>query len=239
MANFCYVSPGPALVAIADQITTVDGIVDDILVDTGTTIPDAQAVTDGKVDEILVDTGTDIPAAQAVTDGKIDEILVDTGTDIPAAQGVTDGLVETVDAVVDAIRTTDVTEIKAAFSKKFIHQTEKRISVTTAETEYQTIIEETNKAGIIKAINVKTSAGASSRVQITIDGGTPFLKLCNAGEDVTLRLNESATDDLIIVDGVKDEKNVINLRFYDSIKVEFKSGEAVDSSMAVNYSITD
>jgi hypothetical protein len=54
------------LSTIDADIATIDGIVDDILVDTGTTIPgtittidDEIAVIDGIVDDILVDTGTD------------------------------------------------------------------------------------------------------------------------------------------------------------------------------------
>lgn len=52
----------PALIAAAEaKIDTIDGIVDDILEDTGTTL-------DGIVDAILVDTGTTL-------DGKIDDLL--------------------------------------------------------------------------------------------------------------------------------------------------------------------
>ena len=76
---------------IIANLATVDGIVDSILVDTGTTIPatittidNEIAVIDGIVDAILVDTGTTLPATLATIDGIVDDILVDTGTTIPA-----------------------------------------------------------------------------------------------------------------------------------------------------------
>lgn len=99
--------------ATASALAVVDGIVDDILVDTGTTLPATLATIDGIVDAILVDTGTDIPAAiaalptdadvnaacdsaiadaalataanLAIVDSNVDAILVDTGTTLPAS----------------------------------------------------------------------------------------------------------------------------------------------------------
>ena len=44
------------------SVDTIDANVDAILVDTGTTIPDAIATVDGNVDAVLVDTGTTLPA---------------------------------------------------------------------------------------------------------------------------------------------------------------------------------
>ncbi len=99
MANTGFISMAPAIAAVAAQITTVDGIVDDILVDTDNTIPaaltvidDEMAVVDGIVDDILVDTDATIPAVltvidneMAVVDGIVDNILVDTDATIPAA----------------------------------------------------------------------------------------------------------------------------------------------------------
>lgn len=98
--------------ATASALATVDGIVDDILVDTGTTIPgtittidNEIAVIDGIVDAILVDTGTDIPAALTTIDNFLDTeiaaILEDTGTTLPATLTTIEGKIDTVDNFLD------------------------------------------------------------------------------------------------------------------------------------------
>ena len=69
--------------ATATALATVDGIVDNILVDTGTTLPATLATIDGEVGNILTDTGTTLPATLVTIDGIVDNILVDTGTTIP------------------------------------------------------------------------------------------------------------------------------------------------------------
>lgn len=81
------------------KIDVVDGIVDDILVDTGTTLPSTLSTIDGIVDSILVDTGTTLPATLATIDGIVDDILVDTGTTLPATLATIDGIVD--DILVD------------------------------------------------------------------------------------------------------------------------------------------
>ena len=68
--------------SIISKVVVVDGIVDDILVDTGTTIPATIATVDGIVDSILVDTGTTLPATLDTIDNFLDTevaaILADT-----------------------------------------------------------------------------------------------------------------------------------------------------------------
>lgn len=96
--------------ATAAALATVDGNVDAILVDTGTTLPASLATIDGNVDAILVDTGTTLPATLATIAGYLDTeiaaILEDTGTTIPAtlADLATAANLATVDTVVDAIK---------------------------------------------------------------------------------------------------------------------------------------
>ena len=92
------------LSTIDSEIGVIDGIVDDILVDTGTTLPATLTTIDNEigaidtvVDSILVDTGTTLPATLATIDGIVDDILVDTGTTL-------DGKLNTVDSVADAIK---------------------------------------------------------------------------------------------------------------------------------------
>lgn len=85
--------------ATAAALATVDGIVDDILVDTGTTIPatlgtlataSALATVDANVDEILIDTGTTLPSTLATIAGYLD-------TEIASIKAVTDKLDTTVE----------------------------------------------------------------------------------------------------------------------------------------------
>lgn len=82
--------------ATAAALATVDGIVDDILTDTGTTLPGTLATlataadlatVDGNVDAILEDTGTTLPAtlANVALEATTQSILTDTGTTLPAA----------------------------------------------------------------------------------------------------------------------------------------------------------
>lgn len=83
-------------VATAAALATVDGIVDDILTDTATTLPATLATlataadlatVDGNVDAILEDTGTTLPAtlANVALEATTQSILTDTGTTLPAA----------------------------------------------------------------------------------------------------------------------------------------------------------
>ena len=78
------------------KIDTIDGIVDAILVDTGTTLDGKIDTIDGIVDNILVDTGTTLDGKIDVIDGIVDNILVDTGTTL-------EGKIDTIDGIVDAI----------------------------------------------------------------------------------------------------------------------------------------
>jgi len=66
------------LTAVLANLAIVDGIVDAILVDTGTTIPSTITTIDGIVDDILVDTGTTIPATITAVDAVVDAIKLHT-----------------------------------------------------------------------------------------------------------------------------------------------------------------
>ena len=72
---------------IHDDLETVDGVVDSILADTGTTLPTEHTAIEGKVDTVdaNIDTikDTDLPAVKTDTAA----ILADTGTTIPATLG--------------------------------------------------------------------------------------------------------------------------------------------------------
>jgi len=109
--------------ATASALATVDGNVDAILVDTGTTIPATLSTLDGKVDTVdtvadaikavtdnLPDSGAlsslATAAALATVDGNVDAVLTDTGTTLPATLSTIEGKVDTVDTVVDSISST-------------------------------------------------------------------------------------------------------------------------------------
>lgn len=79
--------------ATAAALATVDGIVDDILVDTGTTLPGTLSTMDGKLDTIDNFIDTEVAA-----------ILEDTGTTLPATLATIEGKIDTADAVADAIK---------------------------------------------------------------------------------------------------------------------------------------
>ncbi len=105
------------LATLDGKVDTIDGIVDDILTDTNTTLPATLSSMDGKldaidgvVDDILEDTGTTLPGTLStisgkvdVVDGIVDLILVDTSTTIPAELSGIESKVDTIDGIVDAI----------------------------------------------------------------------------------------------------------------------------------------
>jgi len=109
---------------VDSEIGVIDGVVDAILVDTGTTIPGTITALQGDVTAILEDTSTTIPGTISTLDGKVvavgadvdqalldiaavkavaDDILVDTGTTLPATLTAIEGKIDTVDTVVDGI----------------------------------------------------------------------------------------------------------------------------------------
>ena len=107
--------------ATASALATVDGNVDSVLEDTGTTLPATLSTIDGKVDTVdtvadaikavtdnLPDSGAlsslATASALATVDTNVDSVLVDTGTTIPATLSTIDGKVDTVDTVADAIK---------------------------------------------------------------------------------------------------------------------------------------
>jgi hypothetical protein len=116
---------------ISDNVDTVDGIVDDILTDTGTTLDtlikdiptNAELATAlGTADDAVLAAiatsktviddihDTDLPAVKSDTAA----ILTDTGTTLPATLTTIEGKVDTVDTVVDAIKTETDTHPTAA-----------------------------------------------------------------------------------------------------------------------------
>jgi hypothetical protein len=94
------------------KLDTIDGIVDDILVDTGTTIPGTITTIDNEieaidtvVDAILVDTGTTLDGKLDTIDGNVYTILADTNElqtdDIPGSLATIATAIEAVDDYVD------------------------------------------------------------------------------------------------------------------------------------------
>ena len=150
------------------KIDTIDGIVDNILTDTGTTL-------DTIVDSILEDTGTTLPATLTSIEGKIDtidgivdniltdtgttldtivdDILTDTGTTLPATLTSIEGKIDTIDGIVDNILTDTGTTIPA--------------TITTIDNEIATI------DGIVDNILTDTGTTLDTIVDnILVDTGT-------------------------------------------------------------------
>lgn len=92
-----------ALTTHDGKLDTVDGIVDNILVDTGTTLDGKLDTIDGNVDSVLVDTGTTLDGKLDTIDTNVDAVLVDTGTTIPATITTIDDELAVVDGIVDDI----------------------------------------------------------------------------------------------------------------------------------------
>jgi hypothetical protein len=83
------------LSTVEGKVDTIDGIVD--------TIAAAVVVIDGIVDDILTDTSTTLDAAIAAVKSVVDSILVDTDTTIPATISTVEGKIDTVDTNVDSV----------------------------------------------------------------------------------------------------------------------------------------
>lgn len=172
MANFGFISMAPAIAAVAAQITTVDGIVDDILVDTGETLPGEHAVIDGIVDGILNDTGTVIPTAIG--------ILGDQNTALAAEHVVIDGIVD--DILEDTGVTLQGEHLTLAGGLDILTQEEdqrktpKMVCGTTAGTEYVNVLNITDKGfltGIEQGVAAFTADGYAN-LKIIIDAVTIY-----------------------------------------------------------------
>ena len=159
-------------------INTIDGIVDAILVDTGTTLNNAVNTIDNIVDAILVDTGTTLNDKIDVVDGIVDSILVDTGTTLNDKIDVVDGIVDAILVDTAALSSTDsgwATEasLDAAHAKiDTIDGIVDAILVdtgTTLDGKLDTI-DGVVDATLTKATTAATSSAANSGKLDTIDG---------------------------------------------------------------------
>jgi hypothetical protein len=120
------------------KIDTIDGIVDSILVDTGTTL-------DGKADQIVAATitnaaGVDIAADIIAIKAETAAILVDTGTTL-------DGKIDTIDGIVDAILvdtgTTLDTDIQSVINNQVVIDGKLDAIDNFLDTEVAAILEDT------------------------------------------------------------------------------------------------
>jgi hypothetical protein len=91
---------GSPVTSVSADLAVVDGVVDAILVDTGTTLPATLGTPAGA--SIAADIAA-VDADLATVDTNVDAILVDTGTTLPATLSGIEGKVDTVDTNVDAI----------------------------------------------------------------------------------------------------------------------------------------
>lgn len=189
------------LAALDGKVDTVDGIVDAILEDTGTTIPGTIETIDNFLDTevaaILEDTATTIPATLATIEGKID--TVDTVVDAikaktdnlpadPADDSDIDTAIAAVKTVVDAILVDTGTTLDG------------NITAILADTnELQTDLADGGRLDLL----IDTAATGSSLTAADLWAYTPRT-LTNAGVSV----NVPATGDPIYL--YRDTTNVVS-----------------------------
>jgi len=165
---------------IDTEVGVIDGIVDDILEDTNTTIPASLTtidteigVIDGIVDDILEDTSTTIPASLTtidteigVIDGIVDDILLDTGTTLPAQLDSMSGA--TFDTGTDSLEA-----IRNAINALGVSDSYKLIDVTAAANAGYTTLG-TVAGGPITIQSILVYAASTGQVDLTtcaIKGG--------------------------------------------------------------------
>lgn len=177
----------PAGASISADIATVDGVVDSVLVDTGTTLPATLSTMEGKIDtvdgvadSILVDTNElqtdwanggrldlilDARASQAsvdTVDSNVDAILVDTGTTLPATLSTIEGKIDTVDGVADAILV-DTNELQTDWADggrldAILDARATQTSVDTIDGIVDSILDDTGTSGVVLANNSVTAS---------------------------------------------------------------------------------
>lgn len=199
--------------ATASALATVDGNVDAILVDTGTTLPATLSTIDSNVDAILVDTGTTLPGTLSTIAGYID-------TEIAAIKAVTDNLPDsgalsslatasdlaTVDTVVDAIKAvTDNLPDSGALTSLATAS-----ALATVDSNVDAILDDTGTSGVVVASGSKSGyslAADQSGVTVgTVNAlGTQAKADVNAEADTAISDAALATaENLATVDAVAD-----------------------------------
>ena len=137
----------PAGAAVSADIATVDGVVDSVLVDTGTTLPATLSTMEGKIDTV---------------DGIADSILVDTGTTLPATLSTIEGKVDTVDGVADAILV-DTNELQTDWADggrldAILDARASQTSVDTIDGIVDSILDDTGTSGVVLAAGSVTAS---------------------------------------------------------------------------------
>ena len=172
---------------IDTAIAAVKSVVDDILVDTGTTLDTLvkDIPTNAELATALGTADDAMLAALATTDGKVDSILEDTGATLPASiaavKAKTDQLTFTVANKVDATATVDPTGIATSAA----------LAVVDAN---------------VDAIKVKTDALDVSDITVvaTVDGSTLIILRGDTWDDAHL-LNLCDLTDYVSIDFIVKE----------------------------------
>lgn len=177
---------GLASANLDTQLSTIDTVVDAVLVDTGTTLPASIATIDSNVDAILVDTGTTLPASIATIDANVDAILLDTGTDGVVLAGTPDVNVAQISGsatAADNLEASALGIVKGACEG------------TPSTTVIQTDLAETTDDHYIGRVVVFTSGSAAGEATDITDytGSTGTLTV------TALTTAPSATDTFVIV----------------------------------------
>jgi len=179
-------------------------------------------------------------AAQVVTvDTVVDAIRA---VDLPAINvniNANETKIDIIDTVVDAIRATDVPVLAALLVKERINAVTSACRLDNATVNYEDVLNLTGRAGIIKAIYCTASGGAMAWVTVRVDGGALWSTAIAAGATKTVKLSEDPAGTEVVVEGGNTSNFVLNLKFHDSVHIQFKSGEAVQSQCKVIYDLYD
>lgn len=204
MANFGYISMAPAIAEVADQITAVDGIVDDILVDTNETIPLAIAGVNTIVTQsglILIDFNENVlPALAAehmVIDGIVENILVDTGATIPAA------------ITAKAIRGEFKEEVYDAVPGDIV---------------YHDVLNISGSSGVLCYI-IAWMATTNGKIRLTLDSKTAGELMIVAGSFKFITISETASGFILIVSDTRAE---LMFEFKSTLLVEARQTDGAN-----------
>lgn len=191
----------------ATALATVDGVVDAILVDTGTTLDGKIDAIDVIADSILVDTGTTIPGLIAALDAVVDTVKAETALIVADTSELqTDdvpGLIAALDAVVDTVKAetalivADTNELQSDDVPGLISALDTVVDGIPALVMAEAVAEPSNADETFTGLTVEKVLGllhAASILKITFNRSTGAFTLFKEDGTTTL-LSGTDTDD--------------------------------------------
>jgi len=191
----------------ATALATVDGVVDAILVDTGTTLDGKIDAIDAIADSILVDTGTTIPGLIAALDAVVDTVKAETALIVADTSELqTDdvpGLIAALDAVVDTVKAetalivADTNELQSDDVPGLISALDTVVDGIPALVMAEAVAEPSNTDETFTGLTVEKVLGllhAASILKITFNRSTGAFTLFKE-DGITTLLSGTDTDD--------------------------------------------